>query len=192
MESTLPTQDRYPLLVATAERAVAKVTDPDLKKIAFGKVLDDLLNASTHHAGGAGLRSSIPLKKTRTTVRRRNGKKQLSPSLVKDLDLRPDGKPSLREFYADKKPSTNQQICTVFVYYLSKILNVPRVTVRHVFTCYKDIAGLKVPEALIQVLRDTASLKGWLDTSDTESIEVTTSGENFVNFDLPPAVKKPK
>lgn len=37
----------YPDLVAQAEKAVAGVKDPELKRIAFQKILDDLLGGST-------------------------------------------------------------------------------------------------------------------------------------------------
>jgi hypothetical protein len=40
------TNHNYSDLVAQAEKAVAAVKDPDLKRIAFQKVLDDLLGAS--------------------------------------------------------------------------------------------------------------------------------------------------
>ena len=41
----MPERPDYAQLVAQAEKAVAAVTDPELKRIAFQKVLDDLLAA---------------------------------------------------------------------------------------------------------------------------------------------------
>jgi hypothetical protein len=45
MEISMP-EDRYAVLVAQAEKAVAAVKDPSLKQIAFQKILDDLLSSN--------------------------------------------------------------------------------------------------------------------------------------------------
>jgi hypothetical protein len=47
METNMPERPDYAQLVAQAEKAVAAVTDPELKRIAFQKVLDDLLAAGS-------------------------------------------------------------------------------------------------------------------------------------------------
>lgn len=43
----MTTRADYPELVAQAEKAVAGVKDPELKRIAFQKILDDLLGGAT-------------------------------------------------------------------------------------------------------------------------------------------------
>ncbi len=43
----MATSTNYPELVAQAEKAVAGVKDPELKRIAFQKILDDLLGGPT-------------------------------------------------------------------------------------------------------------------------------------------------
>jgi hypothetical protein len=43
----MPNPHDYSDLVAKAEKAVASVKDPELKRVAFGKVLDDLLGSRT-------------------------------------------------------------------------------------------------------------------------------------------------
>jgi len=55
----------YADLVAQAERAVAAVKDPDLKRIAFQKVLDDLLGSS----GAKQPAPSRPIRKARARDR---------------------------------------------------------------------------------------------------------------------------
>jgi hypothetical protein len=48
----MPEGPDYAQLVAQAEKAVTAVTDPELKRIAFQKVLDDLLVTSSESHGG--------------------------------------------------------------------------------------------------------------------------------------------
>ena len=77
---------------------------------------------------------------------------------------------------------------TVFVYYLEKVLNLSGITVDHIYTCYKA-AEQTIPGALAQSLLDTASRKGWLDTSNMSDISLPTGGENLVERVLPRAAK---
>jgi hypothetical protein len=105
-------------------------------------------------------------------------------SIVKDLNLRPEGEPSFRDFYAQKKPSTQEQAVTVSVYYLKRILELDKVTPEHVFTCFKDV-GRKTPRHMPQTIWDTAKRKGWVDTSERGNIKITNHGENLVEHDLP-------
>jgi hypothetical protein len=107
-----------------------------------------------------------------------------SPSIVKDLDLRPEGRESFREFAGGKKPTTNLKKCTVAVYYLTQVLGVAGVDPNHVFTCFKD-AKWRVPADLHTTLAETASRDGWLDTSDMDNIRLTPRGETMVEHDLP-------
>jgi hypothetical protein len=105
-------------------------------------------------------------------------------SLVKDLNLRPEGKKSLREFYAEKKPADQQQQLAVVVYYLHRILELPKVTTNHVYTGLKDVEE-RVPSFLPQAIRNVANRKGWVDSSNSEGLRTTVAGDNFVEKDLP-------
>jgi hypothetical protein len=108
-------------------------------------------------------------------------------SFVKDLDLRPSGKQSLKEFFAEKSPPDQQAHFAVIIYYLTHVLGLSNVGIDHVYTALKDV-GEKVPNDIAQIARNTANRKGWLDTADTSNLKVTTGGENYVEHDLP----KPK
>lgn len=126
---------------------------------------------------------SIPLKEI-------NGKKKPSRpssfSIVKDLDLRPNDKKPLKEFYDEKAPSTNIETNTVFVYYLEKLLNIKNITVDHIYTCYKEVVRLRVPGNLKQSIVDTASNRyGYLNGADMQDIKLNVRGENLVEHDLP-------
>jgi len=107
-------------------------------------------------------------------------------TLVKELNLRPDGKQSLREFFAEKKPGKQPEMIAVFVYYLAKILDLSEITPHHVFTCFKDV-GRRSPKNLPQAIRNTANRKAWVDSADQKDIKITSHGENFVEHDLPRA-----
>ncbi|WP_216070346.1 hypothetical protein, partial [Acinetobacter nosocomialis] len=56
--------------------------------------------------------------------------------------------------------------------------------INHIFTCYRHIPDIKVPNNLKQNLFDIAYRKGWLDTSNIESIKVSISGMNHLEHDL--------
>lgn len=105
-------------------------------------------------------------------------------SIVKDLNLRPEGEFSFRDFYAQKKPNTQEQAVTVAVYYLKRVLEIDKVTPEYVFICFKDV-GQRIPKDLPQTIRDTAKRKGWVDTSERGNVKITTHGENMVDHDLP-------
>jgi hypothetical protein len=109
-----------------------------------------------------------------------------SPSLVKELDLSGNGKcERLKDFYNHYEAKTNFEKNLIFVYYLQEKLGLTGISVDHVFSCYRDVPGIKSPEALRQSLVDTSNRRGWVDTSNTEDIKVTIGGVNYLEHDLP-------
>jgi len=111
--------------------------------------------------------------------------KTVGYEIVKDLTLGADGqKAALKAFFADKRPTTNYERNTVFVYYLSKIKETGPIGINHIYTCYKEV-GQRTP-SLSTSLSET-SQKGWLDTSSMYNIQLTVRGEDFVEHDLPKA-----
>jgi len=125
-------------------------------------------------------------KRQSSSTRKRKAARS-SPSIVKDLNLRSEGRQSFNDFAGEKKPATNQEKCVVAVYYLGRVLSVSGISTDHVFTCYKS-ANWRVPSNLYTTLLGVASHKGWLDTSDMNNVMLTSHGENLVEHDLP---KKP-
>jgi hypothetical protein len=113
-------------------------------------------------------------------------KKPPTYSFVKDLDLRPQGKTSLRVFYENKKPSGPQQILTLVVYYLQHELEVKNISANHVYTALKELTelGVRVPN-IPSGVRNISNRKGWLDTSDLNNLRMTVPGDNFIEHDLP-------
>jgi hypothetical protein len=104
--------------------------------------------------------------------------------IVKELNLRPEGKPSLKDFFASKKPKTQMEQMAVFAFYLKKIAEEAEVGYNHLFTCFDETSTRK-PEDLAQTARNTASKKGWIDTSKPDDVKITTRGENLVDHELP-------
>lgn len=137
------------------------------------------------HLGGytEAMTESIPAPKV-TGKKSRRPKSGSDLAVIRDLNLKNDkDRPSLREFYSEKKPASYVEHNTLFIFYLNRLCDIDTVTPSHVYTCYADV-GARKPGAFYQSLLDT-SRKGWIDTSDTERIRVTTVGENFVEHDLP-------
>jgi len=102
---------------------------------------------------------------------------------VKDLDLRPKGKPAANDFAKEKAPSNLRQKCTVAVYYLVNVLELEAATASHVLTFFKEV-GWPVPGDLLNTMHQAGS-EGWLDTKNAEDVKVTLRGESFVEHQLP-------
>lgn len=119
---------------------------------------------------------------------RKSTKRKPSNSIVKKLNLNPSNEKTFKDFVTEKKPSTNYEKSVTCVYYLQNILKNTPITVNHVFTCFK-IVEWRVPSNLRNILHWVASQKGWLDTSNTEDIKITTHGENLIDHDLPKKIK---
>ncbi len=109
------------------------------------------------------------------------------PCLVKDLNLRPSGETTFKQFVQDKNPSSNQEKCLVAAYYLKQKLK-KKTDVDSIYTCFKD-AKWRVPSNLENTLCVVAVQKGWLDTTDSNAITIPTLGENYIEHDLPRKVK---
>ena len=107
------------------------------------------------------------------------------PRITKELDLSGDkNKSSLREFYKGYSPKSYQEKNLIFCYYLQEIIKQIPIDFNHVFTCYRNIAGLKSPGNIIQSLKDTAHRKGWLNTSSLNAITVPIVGINWLEHDI--------
>jgi hypothetical protein len=111
-------------------------------------------------------------------------KKETPVTIVADLNLRPKGKKSLRDFYGEKKPRSNEQSFAVMVYYFEKILAITGITADHIYSAFKDLE-LRVPARLRTVMSNSATRHRWIDTRNLSDIKLTTHGENFVEHDLP-------
>jgi hypothetical protein len=96
----------------------------------------------------------------------------------------PQGKKSLQDFAAEKKPSTNDERNIVAVYYLEQVLNLSPIRHGHVLASYKECHWAE-PNDIDHSLRSTASRKHWLDTSDRAAIRTNAPGRNQVEHRMP-------
>jgi hypothetical protein len=126
-----------------------------------------------------------------TPRRRRRRAASALVSAVRDIDLRPDGKQSFRDFAAEKQPSTKEERNIIAVYYLEQVLNLSEIKAGHVLAAYKE-CNWPEPNDMRHSLRVTSSRRHWLDTSDRTSIHTTAPGRNLVKHDLPRTPKATK
>jgi len=116
---------------------------------------------------------------------KRNGTPSKPPklTLVKSLNLMPEGKESLKDFYATKNPQTQYEKITVVIFYMQKVLEIDDISSDHVYTCFKEVSE-KIPRNLPQSIRNTAKDKAWVDSSNKNKLTVTIHGENLVEHEL--------
>jgi hypothetical protein len=104
--------------------------------------------------------------------------------LVKDLDLRPTDKQHLKALLDEKKPKGQNEKIALCVYWLRRVLEIDGVTPNHVYTCMDDVK-IRIPNDLPQTLRNISNRNGWIDTTNSNAIEITTKGANLIQHDLP-------
>jgi hypothetical protein len=104
---------------------------------------------------------------------------------VADLNLKPEKGQSLRDFFNEKRPESQQEQFVVILFYLTKILNLSGVGQNHIYTAFNDI-GERVPN-IRSTANNIARRRGWINASDINDLQMTTPGENFVKHDLPRA-----
>ena len=99
---------------------------------------------------------------------------------------------SLKKFFEDKKPSGNQEIITVFTYYLNKYCKLSNTEMGHFVSCYNEVDERK-PKNIYQVCSNTVARKGYLESGDvTYSYKTTIQGDNLIEHDLPHKTKSKK
>ncbi|WP_323755657.1 hypothetical protein [Roseivirga sp.] len=131
--------------------------------------------------------TKTPVKKTKQTVTTKGKKKAKSktPSIISSLNLRPKDQSSLDDFTSNLNIKSNLERNVAFVYYLTHELKTTNIGLDHIYTCYRHLKA-KVPAAFYQSIADT-SVKGWIDTSDTADITLTSIGLNYVEHDMQPS-----
>lgn len=129
----------------------------------------------------------VPKKVTLKAAPTKNSSKSKSkkePEFLKNLDLSVGSEnESLKDFYAKYDHKSNYERNLIFVYYIQHILHEDKITLDHLFTCYRNV-GQKIPKALEQSMRDTSKEKGWVDIDDLENIKVPVAGMNHIVHDL--------
>lgn len=157
--------------------------------------LDEMPTTDPHSfavEGDVGDPADSPTNNSTTrSVRQKTSPRERNQGIGLDgnLDLRPRGKPSLEEFFADKAPTTLQEQLAVCVYYLKCILEIERANINQVFTCLKH-RSIRIPNDLAQAIRNLSNKKKWVDSGDRDDLKMMTAGSNLVEHDLPKQSKK--
>ncbi|MDM8527713.1 hypothetical protein QUF58_05805 [Anaerolineales bacterium HSG24] len=108
--------------------------------------------------------------------------------LLTDLDLTANSDHlGLMEFTDSKFPITNEERNLVFVYYLKETLGLTKVTVDHIFTCYKEV-HIRAPVNIENSLDITAHHRHWISIAKSGALTLTRQGKKYVEERLP--VKK--
>ncbi len=102
-----------------------------------------------------------------------------------------ENRPSLKELHKEKSPQTHQEAVTLFVYYISKYLDIPNFQVGQISSCYDEV-GAKKPKQIEKIFQEIQLFSGWLESGEeAHTIKITISGENMVEHFLPKP-KKPQ
>ena len=91
-----------------------------------------------------------------------------------------------------QKPKGNQEIITVFAYYLNKHCQIPNMGMGHAVSCYNEV-GERKPKNIYSICLNARSRKAFLDTGDENyTFKITIQGENLIEQDLPSKTKPKK
>lgn len=94
-----------------------------------------------------------------------------------DIDFYPTGKDSLKVYYAKFDAKSDFEKVLVFVSYFADVSKTEGVTYDHIYSCFDEL-GLKIPINVPQTVRNLASTKKWVNTTDSKNIVITTAGKN--------------
>lgn len=96
-----------------------------------------------------------------------------------------EGVPSLKEFYEEKKPETNEELVTFFAFYLREYCGVDEMQMGHAVSCYNAIEKRK-PNSIYDICKNSKRKWGYLDKGEIPySFKLNIQGENLVKHDLP-------
>ena len=129
------------------------------------------------------LPKSSPIKQIEHPQKRKTGNS--NPKMINDLDL--SGSTcgtSLRDFYDKYKAKSNFEKNLLFLYYLKNIMKEDKISIDHIFTCYRNISGIKIPGNLEQSIRDTRTKKSWIEYKKIDELSITVHGINYVEHDM--------
>lgn len=153
------------------------------------KYLSDFLDSSITNSWdlksskkSCSIKSDLKDDSTGISNKSKTSKTTRSYQIVSSLNLRPSGKKSLEDFYAEYPVKDYYGYNLLFVYYLEKVLNEKSININHLYTCYKAL-NIKVPN-IYQSIADTKKRKGWIDSSNMNDLKVCTLGENYLEHDL--------
>jgi hypothetical protein len=103
--------------------------------------------------------------------------------LVPDLNFRPNGKQTLKEFVEQKRPKNDVESVLVLLHYMQHSMGLSKIGPAHVMTAFKEV-GKPIPADLKQTIRNIKKSKMLLNFTDIEDVRMTTQGDNFVEHEM--------
>ena len=113
----------------------------------------------------------------------KKGKNNRDLSIYKDLDLRPSGKESLKDFAGKYVAKTGPKRVVLVAYYLINTLGMESIDQKHIRTGMYELTG-KVPSSIYQIIHNVKTRNKWLMYDNINTIKLSKQGEHFVDYDL--------
>jgi hypothetical protein len=152
-------------------------------QIALPQEIRDLSDGQANTPITSSTTTAAGLPKLGSTTKHASRVPPTIPPIPVDLKAG-EGKPGLREFYAEKKPQNHYEKTAVFAYYLTKFNKQQEVKFGEILSCYEEVNEKK--PSVFDIVKNSVRYKGWLEQgSDKFSTRLTISGENYVKFDMP-------
>jgi hypothetical protein len=131
-----------------------------------------------------GESTEVDAKQARSVARRSRRTVAKKVPAGRDLNFRPEGKESLRDFVDRTQPATIHERNLAAVYYLERVLEISDINAADVQLAYRSCSW-REPSDPVAALRTTASRRKWLNTSNSRAITTTAHGRNTVEHDMP-------
>lgn len=175
--------------IAEAVKAFPEAVQPQAFEMLMAEARGEATATPAPPPAGGGRTSARRAKKARKPAASSDAKKPArrtagKPTWLRGYDMTPKGGVSFKDFVAEKQPNTNHDRNVVAAYYLKEVRGEARVTLDHVYSCYKE-QGWREPVHFANNLALTAHRKGYLDTSNMDDIDLTPRGRNRVEQELP-------
>jgi hypothetical protein len=137
----------------------------------------------TYASSAVTATAAKPAKKKKKTTPSGTKKPKVMTKPDKDINLFPTDKQTSLDFAKEKSPANLKQKGVVAIYYIRDILGYEHVGMAQVAAFFKAV-GWPMPADLPNTLQQ-AGTEGWLDTSDSDDLKITSVGENLVEHQLP-------
>ncbi len=104
------------------------------------------------------------------------------PKLVQELNLKPQGKTSLQDFFRSFKKLSRNEKFLVYVIYMKDHLGLTKITADHIYTCMREVHD-KVPATLKQIISNAKTKTGWFEIRNG-TITYSSAGKQYYESEL--------
>lgn len=130
-------------------------------------------------------KSSNPTQVKTSKPKKKASSNKFEFTLDKQLNLRPDGKESLKDFASKYDIDSTPKQLILVIHYLNNILGIKQVNGDQIYTGL-DSLGVRIPQSLKQIIINTKGRRyGWIDYENLKDISLSIKGKNAIKHDLP-------